>query len=134
MKSLHVLMIALNQNELEALGILWTRGESKPGEVQAHFSWPIENATLRSALVNLVEKGHVTRRLQGKAFYYAACVPKARMLQTMMRTLARVFAGGSKTELVAQLVETGDINPSDLEFIRQTAAGVAPQKPKRRAK
>jgi predicted transcriptional regulator len=85
-------------------------------------------------LVNLVEKGHVTRRLQGKAFYYAACVPKARMLQTMMRTLARVFAGGSKTELVAQLVETGDINPSDLEFIRQTAAGVAPQKPKRRAK
>jgi hypothetical protein len=35
---------------------------------------------------------------------------------------------------VAQLVETGDINPSDLEFIRQTAAGVAPQKPKRRAK
>jgi BlaI family transcriptional regulator, penicillinase repressor len=127
-------MILLNQNELEALRILWTQGESKPGEIQTHFSWPIENATLRSALVNLVQKGHVTRRLQGKAFYYAACVPKARLLQTMMRTLARVFAGGSKTELVAQLVETGDIKPSDLELIRQTAAGGPPQKPKRRAK
>jgi predicted transcriptional regulator len=119
---------------LEALRILWTQGESKPGEIQAHFSWPIENATLRSALVNLVQKRHVTRKLQGKAFYYAACVPKARLLQTMMRTLARVFAGGSKTELVAQLVETGDIKASDLELIRQTAAGAPPPKPKRRAK
>jgi predicted transcriptional regulator len=127
-------MILLNQNELEALRILWNRGESKPVEIQAHFSWPIENATLRSALVNLVQKGHVTRRLQGKAFYYAACVPKAKLLQKMMRTLARVFAGGSKTELVAQLVETGDIKPSDLELIRQTAAGGPPPKPKRRAK
>ena len=129
-----MLMIALNKNELEALRILWNCGESKPGEIQAHFSWPIENATLRSALVNLVEKRHATRRLQGKAFYYAACVPKARLLQTMMGTLARVFADGSKTQLVAQLVETGDIKRSDLELIRQTAAGGPPPKPKRRAK
>jgi BlaI family transcriptional regulator, penicillinase repressor len=127
-------MMALNKNELEALRILWNLGESKPGDVQALFSWPIENATLRSALVNLVEKGHVTRRLQGKAFYYAASVPKARLLQTMMRTLVRVFAGGSKTELVAQLVETGDIKPSDLELIRKMAAGGPAPKPKRRAK
>jgi predicted transcriptional regulator len=127
-------MIALNQNELEALRILWNRGESKPGEIEAHFSWPVENATLRSALVNLVKKGHVTRRLEGKAFYYAACVPKAKLLRAMLRTLARVFAGGSKTELVAQLVETGDIKPSDLELIRQAAAGGSPPRAKRRAK
>jgi predicted transcriptional regulator len=129
-----MLTTSLNRNELETLRILWERGELKPAEIQARFAWPIENATLRSTLVNLVEKGHLTRKLQGKAFYYAACVPKARLLQTMMRTLARVFAGGSKTELVAQLVETGDIKPSDLELIRQTAAGGPPSKPKRRAK
>ncbi len=129
-----MLRTSLNRNELETLRILWERGELKPAQIQARFAWPIENATLRSALVNLVKKGQVTRTLQGKAFYYAACVPKARLLQTMMRTLARVFAGGSKTALVAQLVETGDIQPSDLELIRQTAAGGPPPKPKRRAK
>lgn len=127
-------MISLNQNELEALRILWGRGELKPAEIQAHFSWPIENATLRSVLVNLVGKRHVTRRLQGKAFFYAARVPKATLLQTMMKTLARVFAGGSHQELVVQLMETSDIKAADLKLIRQTAAGLASKKAKRKSK
>src|SRR5260221_2394753 len=111
-------MISLNKNELEALRVLWERGELKPADIQARFSWSIENATLRSVLVNLVEKGHITRKLQGKAFYYAARIPKATLLQTMMHTLARVFAGGSHKELVAQLVETADIKPADVKLIR----------------
>jgi predicted transcriptional regulator len=127
-------MISLNQNELEALRILWERGELKPAEIQTRFSWSIENATLRSILVNLVEKGHITRKLQGKAFYYAACVPKATLLQTMTHALARVFAGGSHRELVAQLVETADIKPADLKLISQTAAGLSSRKPKRKSK
>jgi predicted transcriptional regulator len=116
-------MTSLNQNELEALRILWEHGELKPAEIQSHFSWPIENATLRSVLVNLVEKKHITRRLQGKAFFYAARIPKATLLETTMQTLARIFAGGSREELVAQLMKTSDIKPDDIEFLRQTAAG-----------
>jgi len=127
-------MTSLNQNELEALRILWERNELKPAEIQAHFSWPIENATLRSVLVNLVGKRHITRRLQGKAFFYAARVPKATLLQTMMETLARVFTGGSHQELVVQLMETSDIKAADLKLIRQTAAGLASKKAKRKSK
>ena len=127
-------MTSLNQNELEALRILWEQGELKPAEIQAHFSWPIENATLRSVLVNLVENKHITRRLQGKAFFYAALFPKATLLQTMMHTLARVFAGGSHQELVIQLMETSDIKPADLRLIRQTAAGLSSKKTKRKSK
>jgi len=126
-------VISLNKNELEALRILWEKGELKPADIQARFSWSIENATLRSVLVNLVEKGYVTRKLQGKAFYYAACVPKATLLETTMQALARVFAGGSTRELVAQLVETSDIKPSDLKLISQTATGVSRQKGKRKS-
>ena len=114
-------LIPLNQNELEALRILWERGDLKPGEVQAHFSWPIENATLRSILLNLVEKGHITRKLRGKAYYYAARVPKATLLQAMVQGMARIFSGGSTRELVAQLVDTGDIKPADVKLIRQVA-------------
>jgi BlaI family transcriptional regulator, penicillinase repressor len=125
-------LISLNQNELEALRILWEKGALKPADIQAQFSWPMENATLRSVLVNLVEKEHVTRKLQGKAFFYAAAVPKATMLQKLVRHLAQVFAGGSHQDLVAQLVETGDIKPADLQAIRETAAGGAVNKIKRR--
>ena len=127
-------MNSLNQNELEALRILWEEGELKPAEIQARFSWPIENATLRSVLVSLVGKKHVTRRLQGKAFFYAARVPKATLLQSMTQTLARIFAGGSHRELVVQLMETSDIKPKDLKLIRQTAAGLTSKKAKRTSK
>ena len=116
-------MNSLNQNELEALRILWERGELKPAEIQAHFSWPIENATLRSVLVNLVDKRHIARRLQGKAFLYAAQVPKATLLQTTLQSLARIFAGGSREELVMQLMETSDLKPADLKLLRETADG-----------
>lgn len=127
--------ISLNSNELEALRILWENGALKPAQIQSRFSWPIENATLRSVLVNLVEKGHINRRLQGKAFYYEARVAKASLLQTMMRNMARIFAGGSSQELVAQLVETGDIKPADLKLLRQTAAGTgAPSQKLNKAK
>jgi len=117
----------LSPNELEVLRILWEGKGRKPAEIQEEFSWPIENATLRSTLVNLVEKGHVTRSLQGKAFFYSARVQKATLLQATMQTLARVFSGGSTQELVAQLVETGEIAPADLEIIRQAAAGRQPK-------
>ncbi len=123
---------SLNENELEALRILWENGELKPADIQARFSWPIENATLRSVLVKLAGKRHITRRLRGKAFFYAARVPKATLLQTTMQTLARIFAGGSHQELVAQLIETSDIKPADLELIRQTAAGLPSKKRKPR--
>lgn len=127
-------MNSMNQNELEAIRILWERGESKPAEIQTCFSWPIANATLRSVLVNLVKKKHITRRLQGKAFFYAARVPKATLLQATMHTLARVFAGGSHHELVAQLMETSDIKAADVKLIRQTAAGAVSYKAKEKSK
>jgi BlaI family transcriptional regulator, penicillinase repressor len=114
-------MTSLNQNELEVLRILWQGGELKPAQIQEQFSWPIENATLRSVLVNLVEKQHAARRQQGKAFYYAAQAPKTTLLRGMVQVLARVFAGGSAKQLVAQLVETGDIQAGDLKVIRTLA-------------
>ena len=113
----------LSKNELEVLRILWEQRELKPAEIQKAFSWTIENATLRSILVNLVETGHITRSLHGKAYRYAARVPKATLLQATSRALARVFSGGSTKELLLQLVETEDIGASDLDFIRATAAG-----------
>jgi BlaI family penicillinase repressor len=127
-------MSFLNQNELEALRILWERGELKPAEIQAHFSWPMENATLRSVLVNLVKKKHVVRRLRGKAFLYAAHVPKATLLQTTMQMLARTFAGGSHQALVLQLLETSDLKPADLKLIHQTATGSSIKKQKRKTR
>jgi predicted transcriptional regulator len=121
--------ISLNPNELEALRILWESGELKPGDIQAKFSWAIDNGTLRSVLVKLVDEKYAARRLQGKAFFYAALLPKETLLQNLTRRLAHIFAGGSPQELVAQMVKTADIRPEDIEMLRQAAADGPTQEP-----
>jgi predicted transcriptional regulator len=114
-------MDPLNKNELEALRVLWEEPDLKPADIQSRFGWKIDNGTLRSVLANLIDKGHLTRKLQGKAYLYSASVPKQTLLQSMISGLARIFAGGSHKQLVAQLVETGDIKASDLKFLSEAA-------------
>lgn len=112
----------LNQNELEALRILWEHGSMKPAEIQEKFSWPIENATLRSVLAVLMEKGHVSRRKNGKAFFYRATSNRRKSLSKMARRMAQVFAGGSTAELIAQLIRTEKLSPREIEELRRIAA------------
>ncbi len=134
MKYSHMERFALNRNELEALRILWKNPALKPADIQAEFSWAIENATLRSVLINLLEKGHVRREQRGKAFFYSARVHKTSLLQSMLHMMAQVFAGGSHRELAAQLVETGDIKPDDLKLLGEIATEPREGKHRRKSK
>lgn len=112
----------LNRNELEALRILWSKGAAlKPAEIQADFAWPIENATLRSALALLVEKGQVAREKRGKAFHYRAKSSPERILTRMARSMAEVFSGGSAAGLIAQLMRVEKVTPQEIEELRRIA-------------
>jgi predicted transcriptional regulator len=115
-------MAQLNRNELEAMRVLWEKGSLKPAQIQDDFSWPIENATLRSALRLLVEKGLVTRAKKGKAFYYRAKASRWRVLKNMSQRMAHVFTGGSAADLIAQLIKTEKLSKDEIEELRRIAA------------
>ena len=53
-------MARFTEGELEVMQVLWEHGELKPGEIQERFPRGIRNAALRSVLLVLLEKGHVT--------------------------------------------------------------------------
>jgi predicted transcriptional regulator len=112
----------LNRNELEALRILWEKGPTKPADVQAEFAWPIENATLRSVLRALVEKGYASRRKDGKAFYYRATASRRNLFSSMTRRMAQVFTGGSTAGLIAQLIKSERLSADEVEELRRIAS------------
>ena len=114
-------MEALNSNELEALRILWEEGEQKPPEIEAAFSWPIDNGTLRSVLRVLMEKDLVGRRRMGKAYYYKAKKSREGVMSRMARQMAHVFSWGSTTDLIAQLIKTEKLSPEELAEVRRIA-------------
>ena len=118
-------MAELNRNELEAMRVLWELGPGKPAEIQAEFSWPIENATLRSVLRVLLDKGQVKRRKKGKAYFYQAKATRKGTLSSMSQRMAQVFTGGSSADLILQLVKSEKLSKEEIAELRRIAADKA---------
>ena len=112
--------------ELEVMQVLWKHGELKPAEIEARFPRAIRNAALRSVLLVLLDKGHITRKKVGKAYYYAARTRSQRTLGQTVRRLADVFSGGSAAALIAQMIETSDLSPEEIREARDR--GLAAEK------
>lgn len=121
--------------ELEVMQVLWKHGALKPADIQAKFPRPIQNAALRSVLLVLLEKGHVTREKSGKAYFYKAKTPRQRTFQSMLKQLTQVFCGGSTKALIAQLIENEKLSDEEIRELqnlaRQKTASLREEKAKK---
>lgn len=115
-------MESFSPQELELLEILWREGPMKPAEIQKRLSRPVQNSALRWQLKTLVEKGRVTRRRKGKAFYYRSRVPRESVFAGVTRRLADLFSGGSVVALAGRILESQDgLSPEDVRELRRIA-------------
>jgi predicted transcriptional regulator len=122
-----MLMNELNENEREALRILWELDEAKPAEIQSQFGWDIENATLRSVLRNLIDKGFVSRRKDGKAYFYKALSRRSSLFGQAMQRMAEIFTGGSKAGLILELLRREKLSAEDLAALQEIARNQQPK-------
>ncbi len=106
-------------SELEVMQVLWEHGPLTPIELQQRFPRKIRNAALRSILLVLLEKGHVTRKKVSRAYVYKAKTPRESTFMRMTRQLANTFCGGSPAALIAQLIKTEKLSPDDMEELRR---------------
>ncbi len=111
----------LTSAELEVMQILWEHGDLKPADVQNHFPREIKNSALRSILGILVEKGHVARRKDGKAFFYKARTRQKSVFRSMMREVTDVFCQGSSQALLMNLIQSEKLSEEDLIALKRMA-------------
>jgi BlaI family transcriptional regulator, penicillinase repressor len=114
-------MSRLTPGEFEVMRILWEHGELKPAEIQQYCSRPIKNAALRSYLRILVDKGHLTRRSKGKAFYYRPKTKRESVFRSMLRELIDTFCGGSSEALLCHLVAKENLSKEELLELQRLA-------------
>jgi len=124
-------MSKFTPSELEVMQVLWEHGSLKPAEIEERFPRPIKNAALRSLLLVLLEKGHVTRQQKGKAFYYKAKTPRENTFKKMARQMANVFCGGSPAALIAQLIKAEELSADDIRELQEIANRKIKDKPNR---
>lgn len=111
----------LTKGELEVMQVLWRHGTLKPVEIQNQFPRAIGNAALRSVLLILLEKGQVTRKMVGKAYYYKAKSPPRGELSKLTRRLADAFCGGSTKALIAELIRSENLTEEDIRELETIA-------------
>ena len=115
-------MTTLYARDLEIMKVLWEGGSLKPAEIQEQLSSPVKNSALRWQLESLMERGHVTRRKSGKAYFYQATTPRRRALSRLVRRMADIFCEGSAVALIGQMIESEDLSAEDIRELEKYAA------------
>jgi BlaI family transcriptional regulator, penicillinase repressor len=114
-------MSRFTRGELKLMRLLWEHGELKPAELHDQFPEPIKNPALRSYLTTLLEKGHVTRRRVGKAYYYKAVIRSRSAFRTMLGELVESYCGGSNQALVMNIIKSERLSEEDLIELKRLA-------------
>ena len=114
--------------------LLWEHGEMKPPEILVRHHPPIKDPALRSYLSILLEKGHVTRRREGRAFFYCAKTPQRSAFREMFGELMENFCDGSARQLMLNLTEHELLSDDDLKEIAAAASEPGSAQRKRKPK
>lgn len=113
---------ALTGQELEIMKIVWRLGPASVRQVHEALSErrKIAYTTVMTLMTILQRKGHLKRKLAGRAYVYQPTQQKRQVMRGMVREfLDRVF-NGSAEPLLLHLVEDEQLSAEDLEEIART--------------
>ena len=91
----------LTRRERQILDVLYRLGEASASEIVDAMPDELANATVRTQLRFLEEKGAVTFHREGKKFLYRAVKPKKAAAKSALRSVLETFFGGSIENAVA---------------------------------
>lgn len=118
----------LGDLEHELLTILWKHGEMSAFAVREQVSRKLKDATIRTVLRRLEDKGYVTHTLVNGAFIYRAKETADTAAVSAVREIADRFCGGSFERVLTALVNAGAVNTNQLSVLagklkRKTSRG-----------
>lgn len=110
----------LSRRENQIMDILFSKGESSVIEITEAMPDGLSRNAVRTFLTILEGKKHVTRRKQGREFFYSAATDKESAAQNALGKVLDVFFNGSLSTAVAtQFTHEEKIKEDELEKLQQ---------------
>lgn len=107
-----------NLSGLEQLvmDFLWAKGPASAEQVRESLleTHAMKDATVRTVLRRLEEKGYATHREEGRTYIYSGAEQPQSVAMSAIRQIIDRFWGGSAEALVAGMVEQEVIDPAEL--------------------
>lgn len=113
---------ALSALEHEVMRVIWRRGTATADDVCAALRGGQKNATVRTILRRLEEKGYLSHKQDGRAFVYEATVAPGQAAAGAVRRIIERFCGGSVEALLVGLIDARVVKPGELEALTKRVA------------
>ena len=107
----------LGDLEHELLTILWTHGEMTALDIGKHVARKLKDATIRTVLRRLEQKGYVTHSVESGTFLYRASESAESAAASAVKGIVDRFCGGSIERVLAGLVDAALLDPNQLALI-----------------
>jgi len=107
----------LGDLEHELLTILWKHGEMTALAIGKHVARKLKDATIRTVLRRLEDKGYVTHSVVSGTFIYRASESADSAAAKAVKGIVDRFCGGSIERVLAGLVDAAFVDPNQLATI-----------------
>jgi predicted transcriptional regulator len=128
----------LTDLEHDVMDAVWKAGSASVEAVHAAVAErrPLKEATIRTILRRLEQKGYLTHHAEGRAYVYRALEPQQGLAARAVRQIIDRFCRGSVEELVSGMVDAKLLTRAELDALgdlvrqhRHSASKPARKKP-----
>ncbi|GAB5440008.1 MAG: hypothetical protein Fues2KO_03570 [Fuerstiella sp.] len=99
--------------------VLWDCGEATVADVQERLEADLAYSTIATVMGRMEKRGLVTHRADGRVYYYRPTVSEDGAGSSMVGELVDRIFGGSPAQLVSHLLESQQVDATELEEIKK---------------
>jgi len=108
--------------QLSVMKALWRVGPATLGEIHAALAEEgraLAPTTVATLLQRLGTQGWVKHKKRGQKFEYRALIAEKEAADGVLKRMLSAFFGGKVSALAAQLLESEDLSPEELQEMRR---------------
>ena len=107
---------SLSSRERQIMDAVYRLGEATARDLETELPDSLANATIRTLLRILENKGHLRHREEGRTYVYFPARAKKHEAASALRRLLGVFYNGSVTEAFSGMLDVHDSDLSEEEW------------------
>lgn len=111
----------LSDAQLEIMNILWARGGGTVADVleRIRLGRPVSRNTVQTMLSRLDEKGWLTHREEGGAFFYVPAVGREEVRRRVLDRVVETVFDGSAAGILVALLQDRSLTKAEADRIRR---------------
>ena len=105
----------LSRRERQIMDIVYSLGEVTATTLEREMADPPSNATIRSILKNLENKGLLVHSKHQRSFVYRSAKPMAGVTASAVNHLVKTFFQGSSLGAISAILDNSEIQQEELD-------------------